>query len=140
LKKRGRVLSAEDRFAIKALHDAWLDAEVRGDSSALLQLCTAAPVWLPPNEAPLCGRAAILRWLAEQPHTDVRRIDIDDLAMSGVGSFAWKLATFRATFEGPADAGARVVTGSHGWLLQRDEMGAWRVGVVIWAIEGTEGV
>ena len=38
------VLSAEDRLAIRALHDAWLNAELRGDSSALLKLCTLVPV------------------------------------------------------------------------------------------------
>ncbi len=101
--ERGTVLSDEDRFAIETLHNEWLNAELRRDTSALLQLCTAAPVWLPPNEAPLCGRAAILRWLEEQAHATVRRIDIDHLAISGLGPFAWKLATFRTTVEGPAD-------------------------------------
>ena len=130
------MLSAEDRLAIEALHTAWLDAERRGDSSALLQLCTSTPVWLPPNEAPLCGPAAILRWLADQPRTGVARIDIDDLAIAGVGSFAWKLARFRTTFEGPrGDAG--VVTGSHGWLLQRDASGPWRISVAVWTIAET---
>jgi hypothetical protein len=62
----------------------------------------------------------------------VRRIDVDDLAISGLGSFAWKLATFRTTVEGPADRGASVVTGVHGWLLQRDDAGAWRIAVVTW--------
>lgn len=128
------AFSAEDRVAIEALHKAWLDAELRGDSSALLQLCTPTPVWLPPNGAPLFGAAAILRWLLDQPHTAVLRIDIDDLAISGVRPFAWKLATFRTTLEGPAgDAGT--VTGSHAWLLQRDAAGAWRIRVVAWTIE-----
>jgi ketosteroid isomerase-like protein len=127
------VLLAEDRGAIEALHRAWLDAELRGDSPALLDLCTQTPVWLPPNDAPLCGKPAILHWLGDQPYTPVLRIDIDDLAIAGVGSFAWKLATFRTTLEGPAgDAG--IVTGSHGWLLQRDAAGAWRISVVAWAI------
>jgi ketosteroid isomerase-like protein len=135
LRKRVPVLSTEDRVAIEALHRAWLDAELRGDSSALLQLCTPTPVWLPPNEAPLCGTAAILRWLGDQPHTAVLRIDIDDLAIAGVGSFAWKLARFCTTLEGPA-ADAGIVTGSHGWLLQRDAAGAWRISVVAWTIAG----
>jgi ketosteroid isomerase-like protein len=126
------VLSAEDRFAIEALHNEWLNAELRCDTSALLQLCTAAPVWLPPNEAPLCGRAAILGWLEDQPRATVRRIDIDDLAISGLGSFAWKVAAFRTTLEGPADTVAAVVTGVHGWLLQRDDAGAWWIAVVTW--------
>jgi ketosteroid isomerase-like protein len=131
------VLSAEDRSAIEALHKAWLDVELRGDSSVLLHFCTASPVWLPPNEAPLCGRAAIQRWLEDQPQTIVRRIDIDDLAIAGMSSFAWKLAIFRTTLAGPADAGVKVVTGSHGWLLQRDDGGLWRISVVAWTIAET---
>jgi len=129
------VISAADRFAIEALHNEWLNAELRGDMSALLQLCTAAPVWLPPNEAPLCGRAAILHWLEEQPHATVRRIDIDHLAIDGLSSFAWKLATFRTRLDSPANASAGVVTGAHGWLLQRDRTGAWRIAVVTWTTE-----
>lgn len=58
------MLSGEDRSVIEALHHAWLAAEVEGNGdSALLQLCTTTPVWLPPNQAPVCGRTAILQWL-----------------------------------------------------------------------------
>ena len=128
------MLSTEDRLAIEGLHHAWLKAELARDTSALLRLCTASPVWLPPNEAPLCGRTAILDWLDGQPHATVRRIDIDDLAISGLGSFAWKLATFRTTVEGPADTDVTVVTGEHGWLLQRDDRGTWRIAVVTWTM------
>jgi ketosteroid isomerase-like protein len=130
------VFSDEDRFAIEALHAAWLHAELRGQPTALLEFCTASPVWLPPTEAPLCGRAAILDWLAHQPETAVQRIEIDDLGISGLGPFAWKAATFR-TVVSSADGGARTVTGTHGWLLQRDERAAWRIAVVTWTMAGT---
>ena len=126
------MLSAEDCLAIEALHNEWLNAELRADPAAMLQLCTAAPIWLPPNEAPLCGRVAILGWLEDQPHATLRSIDVDDLAIAGIGSFAWKLATFRTTFEDPATTGGGVVTGTHGWLLQRDDAGTWRITVVTW--------
>lgn len=132
------MFSAEDRVAIEQLHTAWLDAELRGHSAGLLEFCTAVPVWLPPNEAPLCGRAAIRDWLGDQPATAVRQIDITDLTISGLGPFAWKAAAFRTTFESPADAGTRTVTGTHGWLLQRDDAAAWRIAVVAWALAGTE--
>ena len=96
------------------------DAELRGDSSALLQLCTPMPVWLPPNEPPLCGKAAILLWLEDQSETTVRRIEIANLQIFGIGSLACKLASFRTMIESPADDGPAVVTGTHAWLLQRD--------------------
>ena len=131
------MFSAEDRFAIEELHTAWLNAELRGHSTALLEFCTAAPVWLPPNEAPLCGRAAILEWLRDQPKAAVHRIDINDLAISGLGPFVWKVATFRTTLESPADGRARTVTGTHAWLLQRDDAAAWRIAVVAWTIART---
>ena len=131
------VFPAEDRVAIEKLHTAWLDAELQGHSTALLEFCTAVPVWLPPNEAPLCGRAAILAWLGDQPAAAVRRIDIDDLAIAGLGPLAWKAATFRTTLETSADGGARTVTGTHGWLLQRDGAGPWRIAVVTWPLAGT---
>ena len=131
------MFSTEDRFAIEELHTAWLNAELRGQSAALLELCTAVPVWLPPNEAPLCGRAAVLDWLERQSEAAVHRIEIDDLAISGLGPFAWKLATFRTTLESPADSGVRTVIGTHGWLLQRDDAAAWRIAVVAWTLTGT---
>ena len=127
----------QDRVAIEGLHTAWLNAELRGDSSGLLQLCTTAPVWLPPNELPLCGRTAIMEWLEQQPEAAVSRIDIDDLVISGVGGFAWKLAAFRTTLEAPGGGEAGVVTGAHTWLLQRGDGGAWRIAVVAWTIAGT---
>ena len=127
------MLSAEDRLAIKALHDEWLNAELLGNSSALLKLCTPFPVWLPPNEPPLCGKVAILHWLAAQPQATVRRMDIADLAIFGIGSFACKVAAFRTTLlESLADAA--VVTGTHAWLLQRDDASGWRICVVAWTI------
>ena len=107
------MLSADDCLAIRTIHSAWLDAELRGDSSALLQFCTPMTVWLPPNEPPRCGKAAILLWLA------------------------CKLASFRTMIESPADEGPAVVTGTHAWLLQRDAAGAWRIGFVTWTITGT---
>ena len=128
------MCSDEDRAAIEAIHAAWLDAECRGDPAAVLEFCSAAPVWLPPDEAPLCGRAAILDWLRRQPATAVRRIEITDLSITGVGPFAWKAAAFRTTVEDPAVGGALTVAGTHAWLLQRDQAGAWRVAVVTWAI------
>jgi ketosteroid isomerase-like protein len=130
------MLSAQDHLAIEALHDEWLKAELLGNSSALLKLCTPFSVWLPPNEAPLCGQAAILHWLAAQPQATVRRIDIADLAIFGIGSFACKVAAFRTTLESPTDPA--VVTGTHAWLLQRDDANEWRICVVAWTIEGRQ--
>jgi ketosteroid isomerase-like protein len=130
------VISAEDRVAIGALHESWLDAELRGESSALLQLCTAAPVWLPPDEAPLCGRAAIARWLEEQPGALIERVEVDELQMSGNGALACTLASFRTTSRTANGSGSYVVTGSHAWLLQKDAAGDWRVAVVTWHITG----
>jgi ketosteroid isomerase-like protein len=129
------VLSADDCLAIRALHVAWLRAELRGDSSALLQLCTPVPVWLPPNEPPLCGKTAILGWLEDQSQTTVRRIEVANLQIFGVGSFACKFASFRTMIESPECDGGALVIGTHAWLLQRDRTGAWRIGFVTWTID-----
>jgi uncharacterized protein (TIGR02246 family) len=129
-------LSAQDRLAIEAVHDEWLDAELKGDMSAVLRLCTAEPVWLPPSHAPLCGRAAIARWLEAQSSEPVRRFDIDLVVIDGLDSLAWKAATFRTTLQRPAGTGTLVIDGTHGWLLQRDDSGRWRVAVVTWTTAG----
>lgn len=129
------MLSADDRRAIEALHDDWLNAELNGDAAAVLQFCTAAPVWLPPGEAPLCGRAAILDWLGKAPHVGVRRIEIDHMTIDGRGGIAWKHAAFRTTLEASAGAAESVISGAHGWVLRRDEdTGKWRVAVVTWTV------
>ena len=129
------MLSTDDFVAIRALHNAWLQAELRGDSSGLLQFCTPFPVWLPPNEPPLCGRTAILRWLEDQSRTTVRRMEIADLQIFGVASLACKLATFRTMIERQELNDSTVVTGTHAWLLQRDPTVGWRIGLVTWTID-----
>jgi ketosteroid isomerase-like protein len=128
------MLSDEDRHAIETLHQAWLDAELRVGPSALLDLCTPSTVWLPPHATPLCGQVAIRQGLETQFQPVLRRIEIDALTICGGGSFALKSATFRTVLEHPVDNGSDVVTGSHAWLLQRDERGSWRISVVAWVI------
>lgn len=129
------MLTAADRAAIEQLHAAWLSAELHGDPAALLDLCTAAPVWLPPGEPPLCGRASILDWLDGHPPAALLRVDIDGVTISGAGPFGCKVAGFRTTFEEPAGGGARTISGTHVWLLRRDDAGAWRIAVVSWTID-----
>lgn len=127
--------SIDDRVAIEELHTAWLAAELRGDTAALLALCAAAPVWLPPGGAPLCGRTAIREWLAAQPAATLQRIHIERLAISASGSFAWKTAAFRTVVDSGPGGGTRTVTGTHAWLLQRDDTPAWRIAVVTWTVD-----
>ena len=95
------------------------------------------PVWFPPNEPPLCGKAAILLWLEDQSERTVRRIEIADIQIFGIGSLACKLASFRTMMENQADDGPAVVTRNHAWLLQRYTTGAWQISFVTWTITGT---
>ena len=127
-------LIEEDRLAIEGVHGAWLNAELRGDWPALPAVLHSGACLGPPNEAALCGRTAILDWLEDQPVATVRRIVIDDLAISGLGGFAWKLPTFPTTVESVGRSDGEVVTGAHGWLLQRDDTRARRIAVVAWTI------
>ncbi len=52
-------LAPPDIHAIRALHDKWIDPELRGDIAAVLELCTDDVCWLVPNGAPVEGKAAL---------------------------------------------------------------------------------
>ena len=52
------LLASPDIHAIRALHDKWIDAELRGDIAAVLELCTDDVRWMVPNGAPVAGKAA----------------------------------------------------------------------------------
>jgi ketosteroid isomerase-like protein len=131
-RESGATLTPEDRLAIEAVHTEWLHAELRQDAPALLELCTATPLWLPPGQEPIWGRPAILAWLQGQPRARLGGIEIDGLSIQGTASFAWKQANFRTLVHGEDGTASAVVTGSHGWLLVRNDRGAWRVAVVTW--------
>jgi uncharacterized protein (TIGR02246 family) len=128
------MLSPDDRRAIEQVHGAWLDAELRGDASALLDLCASSPVWLPPGAPPVVGRTAIREWLASQPAAEIRRIDIRNLTIAGSGVLAVKTAGFVTTVAA-IGGDAQVFHGSHVWVLRRDEAGVWRVAVVAWLVD-----
>jgi uncharacterized protein (TIGR02246 family) len=71
-------LSSHDLQAIADLHKRWIDAELAGDSLAVLRLCTDDVVWIPPDSPVLEGREAIIRWL-KRAEVQIISIEISDL-------------------------------------------------------------
>ena len=118
--------SDEERLAIGAVHREWVDARVEGRQRRPSCNCARLnPVWLPPDHGPLCGRAAIVRWLAAQPRRGsgapstsivcaMRRTRLVRLESGNLPHNAWAVQPRRAP---------PVIAGAHGWLLQRDRRG-----------------
>lgn len=87
------VLSEADELSIRRLHDAWLQAELRGDAEAVLDLCTQDIAWVPPSGPPTFGRdagrdlllASVVRLLS---------IQITDFELDGADGRAIKVCRY----------------------------------------------
>jgi uncharacterized protein (TIGR02246 family) len=117
--------------AIRRLHDAWIAAELRGDSEAVLCLCTPDVRWLVPGRPPLEGREAA-RQLLRAAQVDLLDIRTSDVRVEHSGELALKTSRYETRYR--AGGQERVARGTHLWILRR-EGGTWRVRLVTWQAE-----
>jgi ketosteroid isomerase-like protein len=126
-------LAPDDIRAIQALHDRWIGHELAGQATAILDICDADVVWLPPGARPLRGRETILHWLSGPP-VAIQAIEVSHLEIRGQGHTAWKTCEFVTTLQpSPADP-PQTLLGAHLWVLAREASGPWRVVAVSWTL------
>jgi uncharacterized protein (TIGR02246 family) len=125
-------LSGQDLAAIQEVHDRWLSAEVRGDHSQVIDLCTDDVSWIPPNEPPLNGKQAIAQFLTDNA-VDLKDIQVSDVVIRGNGSVAYLTSYFQTRFKLPADSSIHESTGAHLWILRKTGNGLWQVAIVTWS-------
>ena len=117
--------------AIRQVHDAWITAELRGDTEGMLSLCTPDVRWLVPGRPVLEGREAALHLLQAGPG-DLLDIRASDLRIEHSGDLALKTSRYETRYRtGGKESVAR---GTHLWILRRDGA-TWRVALVTWQAE-----
>jgi uncharacterized protein (TIGR02246 family) len=124
-------LSSNDLQAIKDVHNRWIEAELAGDSLALLQLCTDDVVWIPPDSPVLEGRESITRWL-KGAKAEIKNIQITDLRIGGSGTMAYKRGNYTTIYKGSGSKEVMEARGTHLWILQKMGNGEWLVAIVTW--------
>jgi ketosteroid isomerase-like protein len=127
------VLLEADGLSIRRLHDAWIEAEIRGDAEAVLSLCADDIEWVPPNGPSVFGRDAG-RDLLLAPDARTVSIRVTDLVVDGAEGRATKACRFETVFEVTATRLRGVVRGSHSWTLEQGRQG-WRVVSVSWQVD-----
>lgn len=92
------MLSEADERSIRRLHDAWVEAERRGDVESVLSLCTEDVEWVPPGGPSIFGRDAG-RDLLVTPALRLLSIQITDFALNGAEGRATKACRYETVFE-----------------------------------------
>ena len=120
--------------AVRKVHEAWLAAELAGDSSAVLVLCTDDVRWMQPGSAPLQGKEAG-RALLSSVGVQVVGIEAWDVRCEVSDTLAVKTARFRTQVRRKGESAPAVVTGTYLWVLRREGQ-QWRVALVTWQLDG----
>ena len=127
-----------DELAIRNLHEAWIEAEKRGDVEAVLQLVTEDVEWAPPGGPSVFGRVAGRR-LLQATTTRLLSIATTEYAVERVEGRAIKRCRYETVFESTATGRSGTVRGEHTWTLVKGVSG-WRVASVSWQTDaGGEG-
>jgi ketosteroid isomerase-like protein len=115
---------------IRGVHDAWIAAELAGDTEAVLRLCTDDVRWLTPNSGELLGPAAVRRFLSSGADCP-DGIRATNIRIEVSGALACKTSRFETRLRVSESGQVRFVRGVHVWILRRVQ-GAWRVALVTW--------
>lgn len=122
-------LTEADKTAIRAVTDSFVaNARARRDSANAL-LFTEDATFMPPNDGPVEGRAAIRAWLAAFP--PMSEFTVTAVEIDGRGDLAYVRGTYALTI---AAASGRPAMPDHGKFLEvrrRQPDGRWLVHIDI---------
>jgi ketosteroid isomerase-like protein len=122
----------EDRNAILELHHAWIEAELSGDYSRMLAMCSDDIKLVPPESVPVEGKAAVGVMLQGGTH-EVEKVKTFELQIEVSGSLAYKTCSF-AAFERTTNESDEMMYQGHSLWILRKENGKWRILIVSWSI------
>lgn len=130
-------LSGQDLDSIQEIHERWLNAELHGDYSQVIELCTDDVSWIPPDSPPLNGKEAIAQYLSENT-VELKDTRVKDVVIRGDGSVAYLTSSYHTWLKLPddpktQDAKIHESKGAHLWILRKNESDLWRVAIVSWS-------
>lgn len=125
-------ITEQDLNAIKELHRLWLEKEVTGNSSELLDHCTDNIRWIPPDSAPINGKTEIAKYL-QTIKVDIQNIAANKLEIQGTESLAYLTCDYRTEYLAEGHSEVHEATGTHLWVLEKSPAGVWLVALVAWS-------
>lgn len=120
-------LSAQDIASIHRMIEPWNRACVMRDWDALLSMCTADVIFLPPQSRPMQGMA-IHGWLNTYPTIKAMWWDIKEI--EGCGDLACLRGALRQTLV--ADGQDVLFDGKYANTMRKEADGNWRFATLIW--------
>jgi ketosteroid isomerase-like protein len=115
---------------IERLHSAWVQCELAQDISGILALCSDEIELWPPDAGIVKGREAVAAYLSGG-QTRIQKIEISERRVRAGSEHAVLTAHFHTTFQVAGEPVPQTMTGSHLWVLHRQD-GRWLVEVVTW--------
>jgi ketosteroid isomerase-like protein len=120
-------LEQEDRDAISEIPLIHARALLSGELANVLNTFADGAVYMPPNEVPVVGRAAIADKLAELPRLTGYDAPIAEIVGRG------DLAVARGTYSLAFQSGSQLTdSGKYVYFLERQQDGTWLVTWAIW--------
>ncbi|WP_413163573.1 YybH family protein [Capilliphycus salinus ALCB114379] len=130
-------LSDEDLTAIQDIHEKWILAEKQGKSIDVLQYCTEDVRWMVPNSSILEGKKAASS-LLNDTSSDIIDISLGEVEISGCGNIAYKICEYKTQFKLKSSEAIEEVSGTHLWILHKQENQQWKVALVTWQFSAPE--
>lgn len=119
--------------AIQQIHQKWIEAEKQGRSLDVLQYCTDDVRWMVPNSEVLIGKDAA-RSLLDDKVTEIINIETERIQISGSGEIAYKTSRYITQFRMKDTDEIQVISGTHLWILHKQENRQWQVALVTWQL------
>lgn len=132
----GNVLSAEDVAALEALHQSYVTAWLRDDTTGVLQTFAPEAVLMPSNVGPIKGMSEIKKfWYPNDgSRTKITAFTAQLEEVQGSGDLAYLRGTSQIAFTYEKDGNKSELT-NHGMFLtiaQRQSAGVWRITHQMW--------
>lgn len=117
--------------AIQQIHQKWIEAEKQGRSLDVLQYCTDDVRWMVPNSEVLIGKDAACS-LLDDKDIEIINIATDQIQINGSGKVAYKTSKYTTQFRVRGTDEIQVISGTHLWILHKQENRQWQVALVTW--------
>lgn len=126
----------EDRQAVEAVADAYVQAWLANDSSAVLATLSEDAVLLPQGQAPVRGKEAIAEywWPAEGPPTTITGYVsvVEQMDVSGTLASMWGTGELSFAWEAEGELHEAANRSAYLMILQQDASGTWRISHRMW--------
>ena len=135
----GSTGTTDDRAAIERIRRQITDAENTGDASVFGQVAAEDVVVMPPNTAPISGRAAAVTAMGDFFRRFDMRIKYASREIEVHGDFAFDRGTYSQAITPKGGGASMKETGNYLWLYRRGPDAKWEQTRAIWNADQRPG-